>query len=160
MGDILNFKLGIDSFRTAHHNQNVELNGIIKTANNVTPELVSATFKCLNCGTIITQPQGGGRCKLLRPEKCTNINCNLKRPKFEFLQNESVFRDYQTIWLKPLVEPKLHIGRGQKVILKNDLVGAQEGETVTVRGRLGFELKGRTNFAIPVVFALDITTLK
>jgi len=60
------------------------------------------------------------------------------------------------VWLKPTVEPKIRIGRGQKVILKDNLVGLKEGQTVLVTGKLSFELIGRTTFARPVVIATQI----
>lgn len=162
----INIKLGSDTFTTQHHNKNVEFKGIIGMANPVTPELVSAVFKCDHCGEIIDVIQGGGKTKLLKPEECTNEACKqhkkLKRMRFTFLQDKSTFSDYQEIWLhpSPLEEvSKLRLGKGQKIILKQDLVGALEGESIKVTGKLGFELKGRTNFAIPVVIATEVTKL-
>lgn len=152
--------MGHDSFTTTHHNKSVQLKGEIKTAKPVTPELLLATFKCNRCGEIINVKQGGGRTKLLKPESCTNETCEPKKPKFTFLQDKSRFSNYQEIWLIPKEETKLRLGRGQKIILKQDLVGVQEGQNVQVTGKLGFELKGRTNFAIPVVIASKVKRLK
>jgi DNA replicative helicase MCM subunit Mcm2 (Cdc46/Mcm family) len=162
-GDILrntiNFKLGIDNFTTQHHNKEVSLTGIVGLANPVTPELITAVFKCEHCGEIIDVMQGGGKTKLLKPEECTNQVCEKKQKRFTFLQDKSIYSDYQEVWMLPLPLPeniKLRLGKGQKIILKEDLAGALEGEKIKITGTLGFELKGRTNFAIPVVFASDL----
>jgi DNA replicative helicase MCM subunit Mcm2 (Cdc46/Mcm family) len=133
--------------------------GIIGMAKPVTPELLLASFKCSHCGTITEVTQGGGKCKLLKPEECGNENCNSKGNKFEFIQKNSKFSDYQEIWLKPFDKPRIKIGSGQKIILKKDLVGGKEGESIRITGRLSFELKGRTNFAIPVVLATKVKRL-
>ena len=158
----MEFKLGQDAFTTSDHNKNVTLEGMVKIAKTVTPELVSATFKCDHCTSTVQIPQGGGNCRLLLPEKCSNDDCITnnekmsKKPKFTFLQEKSTFLDYQEIWLTPLNEAKLNLGKGQKVILKNKLVGSKQGENIRITGRLGFELKGKTNFAIPVIIASKI----
>ena len=159
MANILNFKLGQDTFTTEHHNKDVKLAGLVDCAKPVTPELVLATFRCEYCGKLINVKQGGGRTKLLKPESCTNEACEQNRQRFTFLQSKSIFSNYQEIWLKPVEETKLRLGKGQKIILKQDLVGAAEGENVQVIGKLGFELKGRTNFAIPVVIATKVKRL-
>ena len=155
----LEFKLGEDMFTIMYHNKMVTLEGVIGLAKPVTPELLTATFKCESCGKLIKVTQGGGKCKLLLPETCTNDNCAEKEPKFEFIQQNSKFSNYQEIWIKPFEKPRIKIGQGQKVVLKEDLVGGKEGENIQVTGRLGFELKGRTNFAIPVVIATKIKRL-
>ena len=162
MKEVLNFILGDDHFTVAHHNKEITIKGNIGIAKQVTPELVTAVFKCNRCGEIIQVAQGGGKCKLLLPEDCSNPDCNLKRPRFTFLQDRSTFTSYQEIWLKPIdnVSPKFKLGPGQKVVLKEGLVGAKEGENILVTGKLGFELKGRTNFAIPIVIATKIKRLK
>jgi DNA replicative helicase MCM subunit Mcm2 (Cdc46/Mcm family) len=157
---ISDFKLGYDSFTTNYHNKMVALEGVIGLAKEVTPELILGAFKCKHCGQIIKVPQGGGRCKLLPPEVCTNEDCDGKRPRFTFIQKNSKFTNYQEIWLKPLEQPRIKIGQGQKVILKEDLVGAKEGEIIKVRGKLSFELKGRTTFARPVILANKITKIE
>jgi DNA replication licensing factor MCM6 len=157
--EVQNFRLGFDTFSAEDHNKKVEVKGKINTANIITPELSIATFKCDNCGKIYSLSQGGGKCKLLRPETCINKKCKNKKPNFTFIQGKSKFEDYQEAWLKPLEDPKIRIGRGQKIILKNDLVGVKEGEIVRVTGKLGFELKGRTTFARPIVIATKIKYL-
>jgi DNA replicative helicase MCM subunit Mcm2 (Cdc46/Mcm family) len=155
----LRFKLGQDMFTTMHHNKTVTLEGIIKQAKPVTPELITATFECETCGKKIKVEQGGGKCKLLPPEECNNKSCQNENQKFKFIQKTSTFTDYQEIWLKPIEPPKIKLGRGQKVILKKKLVGGKEGENIRITGTLGFELKGRTNFAEPVVIASQIKRL-
>jgi len=160
--DVLDFDLGQDLFTTAHHNKMVSVAGKIGSANPVTPELLIAQFKCNHCGTIIEQSQGGGKCKLLYPEACPNAKCRSIELglKFTFLQEKSEFSNYQEIWLRPEDKPKINLGKGQKIILKQKLVGAKEGEKIQITGKLGFELKGKTNFAIPIVIALKVKRLK
>ena len=153
------FILGINTFTTDHHNKNVMVTGVIGKAKPVTPELQTAAFKCKTCGRLTEVPQGGGKCRLLEPEVCSNKGCNSSEPSFVFLQERSKFTDYQEIWLRPLDKPKLHLGQGQKIILKNNLVGVKEGESVLVKGKLGFELIGKTNLAIPIVLASEIQHL-
>ncbi len=153
------FILGFDTFTTYHHNKNVMVTGMIGKAKPVTPELQSAMFRCEMCGKLINVPQGGGKCSLLRPECCTNKNCKSTKPSFTFMQERSKFSNYQEVWLKPMDEPRLRLGQGQKIILKKDLVGVKEGESVLVKGKLGFELIGKTNLAIPIVLASEIQQL-
>ena len=156
---VLNFDLGQETFTTKHHNKMVAFEGVIDLAEQVTPELVSAAFRCKHCGEIINISQGGGKCKLLPPETCINKSCESKKPKFDFLQENSTFSNYQEIWLKPFEQPRIKLGKGQKIILKQKLAKAKEGENIKVKGRLSFELKGRTTFAIPVVIATEIKRL-
>jgi DNA replicative helicase MCM subunit Mcm2 (Cdc46/Mcm family) len=159
LGEVLNIKLGFESFTTALHNKNVSLSGVVNRVKVVTPELINATFCCERCGEIVSLSQGGGKCKLLPPEFCINKNCTSKKPRFKFLEDKSTFQDYQEVWIKPIDKPMIKLGRGQKIILKKELVGVKEGQNVQVVGKLGFELKGRTTFADPVVMASKITQL-
>jgi DNA replicative helicase MCM subunit Mcm2 (Cdc46/Mcm family) len=156
---VLDFKLGQQNFTTEHHNKIVSLTGEIGFAKQVTPELITAKFKCEHCGELIDVPQGGGRCKLLKPENCSNKRCETKPNKFTFIPKNSVFTNYQEIWLKPFKTPMYKLGKGQKIILRKGLVDAKEGEKISVTGKLSFELKGRTTFAIPVVLATKIKRL-
>jgi DNA replicative helicase MCM subunit Mcm2 (Cdc46/Mcm family) len=160
LSKLINFELGKEAMTTFHHNKNVEVMGFVKSANPVTPELVTAVFKCSSCGELIVQDQGGGKCRLLRPEICSNQSCSSSKPKFLFLHDKSDYQDYQEIWLKPNDQPVIKMGRGQKIILKNDLVGAKEGQRVKITGKVGFELIGRTTFARPVVYATKLKKLK
>ena len=159
MVEVQSYRLGFETFSAQDHNKKVEVKGKINTANIITPELSIATFKCDHCGKMYSQPQGGGKCKLLPPEICKTSTCKNKRPSFTFIQAKSKFEDYQEAWLKPLEDPKIRIGRGQKIILKNDLVGVKEGETVRVTGKLGFELKGKTTLARPIIFVTKMKRL-
>ncbi len=158
--DIQNFRLGFDTFSAQDHNKRVEVKGKINIANMITPELLVATFKCDHCGKVQRLPQGGGKCKLLPPESCKTPVCKSKKPSFTFISENSKFEDYQEAWLKPLEEPQIRIGRGQKIILKSELVGVKEGEIVRVTGKLGFELKGRTTFARPIIIVTKLKHLK
>ena len=101
---------------------------------------------------------------MIEPNKTTELMGFLKghtaKNKFKFIQKTSTFVDYQEIWLKPTEPPKIKLGRGQKVILKEGLVGGKQGENIRITGTLGFELKGRTNFAEPVVVASEIKRLE
>jgi DNA replicative helicase MCM subunit Mcm2 (Cdc46/Mcm family) len=157
--EVLDFKLGQEFFTTLYHNKLISCEGIIETANPVTPELVTASFECEYCGRVYKVPQGGGKCKLLRPEACTTKKCEGLRPKFKFITTKSEFTDYQEVWLKPLEQACFRLGKGQKVVLQNNLAGVKEGETIQLVGRVGFELKGRTNFARPILTATKITRL-
>ena len=159
MDKTVNFELGQEVFTTISHNKVFTFEGTINIANQVTPELVNATFKCEHCGRTFNITQGGGRCKLLPPEECSNKACENKPNKFKFIQKDSKFSNYQEIWLRPFETPRIKLGKGQKIILKDNLVGVKEGENIRITGKLGFELKGRTTFALPVILAKKIKRL-
>ena len=75
----------------------VMVEGIIVRASPVMPQVLRAAFKCKRCGEIAYLEQSGPFLKA--PLKCEIPSCQSKGP-FEFVQEGSVFIDYQKIRLQ------------------------------------------------------------
>jgi replicative DNA helicase Mcm len=75
----------------------VMVEGIIVRASPVMPQVMRAAFKCKRCGEIAYLEQAGPFLKA--PLKCDIPSCQSKGP-FEFVQEGSVFIDYQKIRLQ------------------------------------------------------------
>ncbi|MDH5635001.1 MAG: minichromosome maintenance protein MCM, partial [Candidatus Bathyarchaeota archaeon] len=75
----------------------VMVEGIIVRASPVMPQVIRAAFKCKRCGEIANLEQSGPFLKA--PIKCEIPSCQSKGP-FEFVQEGSVFIDYQKIRLQ------------------------------------------------------------
>lgn len=75
----------------------VMVEGIIVRASPVMPQVMRAAFKCKRCGEIANLEQSGPFLKA--PTNCEIPSCQSKGP-FEFIQEGSVFIDYQKIRLQ------------------------------------------------------------
>jgi DNA replication licensing factor MCM6 len=69
----------------------MSIHGTVTRTTEVKPELLLATFKCLECGVITQKIEQ--QFKFTEPVKCSNDKCN-NRTKWELLVTNSVFLDW------------------------------------------------------------------
>lgn len=79
----------IRNLRSKHLHSLVEIEGIIRRASEVRPEIIAAKFRCLNCGTIIEKEQEST--KLKKPYQCSECGSKM------FDVKEKVMRDLQVL---------------------------------------------------------------
>ncbi|MEM0351142.1 MAG: minichromosome maintenance protein MCM, partial [Archaeoglobaceae archaeon] len=123
-------KMLIRNLRSVHISKLVAIEGIVRKVTEVRPRVVSAAFKCLDCGSISYVPQDES---LLRyPYQCT---CGGK--KFVFLPENSVSVDSQRVRIQEYPE-NLRGGEQPQsidVILEGDISGTvNPGDRVIING--------------------------
>jgi len=77
-------KVFIRNIRAIHLNKFIAIEGIIRQASNVRPEVISAKFECPSCGNVITMQQTES--KFREPTRCT---CG-RKGKFRLLSKDLV----------------------------------------------------------------------
>ena len=124
--------------RAVHLNKLVALEGIVTRITPVKQKLVTATFRCKECGEKISVPQTGK--KLEKPAQCPHcLSEGKKKSDFELLLEESEFIDWQKFVLqeKPEELPPGQLPRSVEVILTEDLVDTvRPGDRAVVTGIL------------------------
>ncbi|RME55062.1 AAA family ATPase [Candidatus Woesearchaeota archaeon] len=129
-------KIFIRNIRSDHLNKFIAIEGIIRQASNVRPEVVSARFECPSCGNIITMQQNEN--KFREPSRCS---CG-RRGKFRLLSKDLV--DAQRLVIEENAQ-SLEGGAEPKrlsVFLREDLVEPRmekkttPGKSVVVTGIL------------------------
>ncbi len=108
----------IRNLRSKHLGKLMCVEGIVKSASEVKPQVEVAYFRCPDCGTIMEVPQESTSV-LKRPKVCTNPACR-RRGGFELVDKKL----YDVRWIR-LIEP-FEITEGEKpgeitVILKKGL---------------------------------------
>ncbi len=113
----------------------VMVEGIIVRASPVMPQVMRAAFKCKRCGENVYLDQSGPFLKA--PLKCEVPHCQSKGP-FEFVQEGSVFIDYQKVRIQERPEdlPPGQLPRTLNVeLVSRDLVDkARPGDHIAVTG--------------------------
>uniref|UniRef100_A0A1I8ID68 DNA replication licensing factor MCM6 n=1 Tax=Macrostomum lignano TaxID=282301 RepID=A0A1I8ID68_9PLAT len=112
----------------------MRISGQVIRSHPVHPELVSGTFRCAQCNTVISGLQQQFR--YTEPRVCRNTECN-NRNKFELVQASSKFVDFQKVKIQEtqLETPRGSIPRSVDVILRGDCVeSAQPGDNVELYG--------------------------
>ncbi|MCD6260450.1 MAG: minichromosome maintenance protein MCM, partial [Thaumarchaeota archaeon] len=130
-------KIPIREVRSSHLRKLIAIDGIIVRASAIKPMLKTAVFRCRNCGTKYYVEQNSS--KLRVPEKCTSIQCRGRRSRFELIEEESEYIDYQLIGVqeKPEDLPPGQLPRIIDVGLRGDIVDkARPGDRVIVTGIL------------------------
>ena len=130
-------KIPIREVRSSHLRKLIAIDGIIVRASAIKPMLKTAAFRCRNCGTKYYVEQNSS--KLRVPEKCTSIQCRGRRSRFELIEEESEYIDYQLIGVqeKPEDLPPGQLPRIIDVGLRGDIVDrARPGDRVIVTGIL------------------------
>lgn len=82
----------LNELRTKHLGKLVSIEGIIRRASEVRPEVAVVEFECLDCGNKVPILQNGP--KLKRPSRCVCGKTNL------FRERDKTFRDVQLITLE------------------------------------------------------------
>ncbi len=115
----------IRDIRAKHLNQLIDINGIVRQASDVRPQIVNAKFECPSCGTVISVLQVDK--KFREPSRCS---CGRKM-NFKLISKEMV--DAQRIVIEEAPE-SLEGGeqpRRMSVFLKEDLVDPKMEERTT-----------------------------
>ncbi len=120
----------IRDLRSKHLVKTVTVNGIIRQASEVRPEVIEATFECPDCGNHIVVPQDG--LVFTKPSMCI---CG-RRSKFKVLEKK--FTDMQTLTIEE--HPEDLSGAQQpsriKALLYDDLVDPELREKLTPGNRV------------------------
>jgi len=134
----------IRDIRASHLRKLIAIDGLVVRASSVKPIIKTAVFRCRVCGAEQTIPQDGQR--LVLPESCNSIKCRGRRQKFDLIEEESEYYDYQMIGVqeKPEDLPPGQLPRSIDVGLRGDLVDkARPGDRVIVTGIL-YAIQERT----------------
>lgn len=123
-------EIRIRDLRSKHLVKMLNVNGIIRQASEVRPEVIEATFECPDCANHIVVPQDG--LVFTQPSMCL---CG-RRTKFKVLEKK--FTDMQTLTVEE--HPEDLSGAQQpsriKVILYDDLVEPELREKLTPGNRV------------------------
>jgi len=115
-----------------------KLNSVIGTVtrtSEVRPELLRGAFECLKCSHIVTDVQQ--QFVYAQPKKCTNTDGCDNTSKWKFVENSSVFADWQKIKLQENASeiPPGSMPRSIDVVLRNDACEkVKPGDRVIVTG--------------------------
>ncbi len=140
-------RVAIRDLRAKHLGRLVAVEGLVRKATEVRPQVTDASFECLRCGTIIKEPQEGTNFR--EPLECYEDQGGCKRSasstKFRLLGEASRYVDTQKVevqeapeGLRGGAEPQRvsafleddltgHIAPGQRVVLNGVLRSAQRG---------------------------------
>ncbi|KAJ4765576.1 DNA helicase [Rhynchospora pubera] len=119
--------------------------GVVTRTSEVRPELLEATFKCLDCGENVKNVEQ--QFKYTEPIICMNATCQNRR-RWALLRQESKFTDWQRVHVQETSKevPGGSLPRSLDIILRHDIVEkARAGDTVIFTG---------TVVAVPDVMAL------
>ncbi|MFQ5891920.1 MAG: minichromosome maintenance protein MCM [Candidatus Methanofastidiosia archaeon] len=129
-------KIEIRDLRAEHINKLIQIEGVVRRASEVKPEIVEAVFTCQRCGQIMIVEQDAPFFKA--PNICQNPACGRKGP-FKLEEDSSKFIDWQNIKVQERPE-RLRGGqmpRSLDCILRDDIVDlAVPGNRVTIVGKL------------------------
>lgn len=111
----------------------VKIQGQIVRTHSVHPELISGTFECADCGTII--PNVEQQFKFTQPSICRNNLC-ANRSKFKLLLHKSRFVDFQKLRIQETQAelPRGSMPRSMDIILR----GADQVECVQAGDKCSF----------------------
>lgn len=126
----------IRRIRNVHIGKLIAVDGLVKMATEVRPDIVTAAFECTSCEEIMWIRQFPDR--FVEPYTCSNGSCGRKGP-FKLDDRQSVFEDVQKIKLQEF--PNDMEGGEQPqtldVTLRDDLAGnASPGDHVVIVGVL------------------------
>uniref|UniRef100_A0A146L6Q0 DNA replication licensing factor MCM6 n=2 Tax=Lygus hesperus TaxID=30085 RepID=A0A146L6Q0_LYGHE len=135
---IYNYPLifSIRDLKTSRVGYLIAVQGTITRTTQTRPELELASFKCLECGTIV--PHIPQQFKYTQPTICPMERCGNKT-SFLVLPEESRFNDWQQIRMQENSSdiPAGSMPRTLSIILRNDLVEVvKPGDKVVVTGTL------------------------
>lgn len=123
--------------RSRHLNKLISVKGIVNRVTPIKPQLFKALYSCRRCNELIVILQEGGTQK--KPITCSNASCPNPKGPFDFLKDESIYRDWQKIRIQEMPEelPPGQLPRVLDCILLSDLVDkVRPGDRITVIGML------------------------
>ncbi|MQL92941.1 hypothetical protein Taro_025561 [Colocasia esculenta] len=107
----------------------ISVMGVVTRTSEVRPELLTGTFKCLDCGAVIKNVEQ--QFKYTEPVICTNATCS-NRNKWALLRQESKFADWQRVRVQETSKeiPAGSLPRSLDIILRHEIVEqARAGDT-------------------------------
>ncbi|MEW6222136.1 MAG: minichromosome maintenance protein MCM [Candidatus Hadarchaeota archaeon] len=126
----------IRHIRANHVGKFIQVEGVLKSAGEVKPEVKVAVFKCRRCKEEIPIEQFGEF--LIEPPLCPNPNCGSKG-RFDLVVENTIFRDWQNIKMQEHPS-KLRGGRMPRTlngVIRDDFVDmAVPGNHVVITGML------------------------
>lgn len=129
-------RLKVREMTTAKIGTLLRISGQVVRTHPVHPELVSGTFMCLDCRTVI--PDVEQQFKFTQPSICRNPVCN-NRARFMLDVNKSRFVDFQKVRIQETQAelPRGSIPRSVEIILRAEAVEcAQAGDKCDFTGTL------------------------
>lgn len=125
----------------------IRISGQVVRTHPVHPELVSATFQCMDCQTVVSKVEQ--QFKYTQPSICRNPVCN-NRKRFVLDTNKSRFVDFQKVRIQEVQAelPRGCIPRSVEVVVRAEAVDqAQAGDRCDFTGTL---------IVVPDVAALNL----
>ncbi|CCF73006.1 minichromosome maintenance protein 6 [Babesia microti strain RI] len=128
--------LSLQSLRCEMLGELITIKGQVTRTSDMRPELVVASFKCKDCGTVNTNIKQ--QFKYTMPTRCFNSNCtNINN--FELMMENSEFCDWQKIRIQEITQESSagSMPRSIDVIIRNNLVDSvHAGDRIAVSGSL------------------------
>ena len=111
----------IRDLRTSKIGRLISIQGTITRSSEVRPELITGSFKCKICSSIVKNIEQQFR--YTEPKICVNTNCNNKT-EWELSTEDSTFSDWQKLRVQenPSDIPAGSMPRSLDVILRNEIV--------------------------------------
>jgi len=122
--------------RSGHIGMLVGIEGLVRTATEVRPKILSAAFECQRCGHVFYKEQNSS--KFQEPYDCPNEACDRRGP-FKLILNKSRFVDAQNVRIQESPEDLRGGGQPQTldIQLEDDLTGEiYPGDRVVLNGVL------------------------
>ncbi|KAI5077419.1 hypothetical protein GOP47_0007243 [Adiantum capillus-veneris] len=106
---------------TAEIGKLVSVSGVVTRTSEVRPELLSGTFKCLDCGAVVKNVEQ--QFKYTQPIICVNATCS-NRNRWALLRQESKFADWQRVRMQENSKeiPAGSLPRTLDIILRHEIV--------------------------------------
>ncbi|MCO5597380.1 hypothetical protein L7F22_051456 [Adiantum nelumboides] len=97
------------------------VSGVVTRTSEVRPELLSGTFKCLDCGAVVKNVEQ--QFKYTQPIICVNATCS-NRNRWALLRQESKFADWQRVRMQENSKeiPAGSLPRTLDIILRHEIV--------------------------------------
>ena len=152
-------RVPIHLLREKHLGKFLAIEGIIRRATEVRPQVVQAVFECAACRAHVSVPQDEGATTFREPVACDSCQKPYGKTRFTLLPEQSRYLDWQKVEVQENPE-KIKGGahpEGLPVVLTEDLVGdVVPGHRVIVNGRLQSVARpaGGKGMGRPAVFDL------
>ena len=148
MGIPRDSRIAIRDLRAKHLGRLVSVEGLVRKATEVRPQVTDASFECLRCGTIIKEPQEGTNFR--EPLECYEDQGGCGRSagstKFRLLGEASRFVDTQKVEVQEAPEGLRGGAEPQRLsaFVEDDLAGRiAPGQRVVLNGVLRSSQRGR-----------------
>lgn len=141
-------RVAIRDLRAKHLGALVSVEGLVRKATEVRPQVTDASFECLRCGAVIKEPQEGTNFR--EPLECYEDQGGCKRSasstKFKLLGESSRYVDTQKVEVQESPEGLRGGEEPQRIsaFLEDDLTGKiAPGQRIVLNGVLRSSQRGR-----------------